>query len=212
MDIFSLFQGILLGFSISAPVGPTSMLCIRKTVQFGRLSGFFSGLGAAVADVFYAMIAVFGLTLISDLLWRSQFWICLFGGAFLLYLGLKTFFTKAATDPQTDHPPKKTLARDFLSTFFLTLSNPLTVLSFIAIFAALGISRLSQGNLGAISTIIGVFLGSILWWLFLSEAVAFFRKKLSPRIIHRINQTTGLLIAAFGIGAWASLCWIFSHG
>src|SRR5262245_29758963 len=124
MEISFFIKGIILGFSIAAPVGPIGILCVRKTLQFGRLSGFFSGLGAAAADTVYGIIAAFGLTFISNLLLAGQFWLRLLGGLFLIYLGLKTFLSK---------PPKpenalshKTLVGDFVSTFFLTMTNPMT--------------------------------------------------------------------------------------
>ena len=131
MNLF--LKGIILGFSIAAPVGPIGILCIRKTLQFGRFSGLFSGLGAAVADTIFAVIAAFGLTLISDALLAGQFWLRLVGGAFLLYLGWKTFFTKVLDKSQKISHTN--LLHDFISTFFLTITNPMTILAFIAIFA-----------------------------------------------------------------------------
>ena len=94
MEIGFFLKGIVLGFSIAAPVGPIGILCIRRTLQFGRFSGLFSGLGAAAADVVYAVIAAFGLTFISNFLIAGQFWFQLIGGFFLIYLGWKTFFGK----------------------------------------------------------------------------------------------------------------------
>lgn len=204
MDI--LFKGMLLGFSIAAPVGPIGVLCIRKTVQFGRFSGLCSGLGAAAADVLYAMIAAFGLTLVSDFLLQGQFWLRLAGGGFLLYLGLKTFFS-STSEPGAEEASRKTLFADFLYTFFLTLTNPLTILSFLAVFAGFGLTNLSEGYAGAIRLVFGVFIGSALWWLLLSEGVTLFRKKVSKQIMGWINRTAGILISAFGLAAWASLCW-----
>ena len=93
--MFFLIKGIVLGFSIAAPVGPIGILCIRKTLQYGRLSGFFSGLGAALADMIYGSIAAFGLTIISNALLAFQFWLRLSGGIFLVYLGIKTCFSKS---------------------------------------------------------------------------------------------------------------------
>ncbi len=202
----SLFNGMLLGFSIAVPVGPIGVLCIRKTIQFGRLSGFCSGLGAAAADVLYAMIAAFGLTLVSDFLLQEHFWLRLAGGGFLIYLGLKTFFSKTA-EPGAEGALRKTLLADFLSTFFLTLTNPMTILSFLAVFGALGLTSFSEGYAGAIRLVFGVFIGSAIWWLLLSEGVTLFRKKLSKQVMKWINRTAGILISAFGLAAWTSLCW-----
>ena len=203
----TLFKGMLLGFAIAAPVGPIGVLCIRRTVQFGRFSGLFTGLGAAIADLLYAAVAALGITLVSDFLIQGQFWLRLTGGIFLLYLGLKTFFsaTPDGSEKSTSH---NSLYADFFSTFFLTLTNPLTIISFLAVFAALGLSSgLDEGYTGAIFLLIGVFCGSSLWWLLLSEGVTFFRKKVSHRVMGWINRIAGILICLFGVAAWISLCW-----
>lgn len=179
MEISFLLKGIILGFSIAAPVGPIGILCIRKTLQFGRFSGLFSGLGAAVADVIYAIIAAFGLTFISNFLMAGQFWLRLIGGGFLLYLGWKTFFAKVSD--KTKEISHTTLLNDFVSTFFLTITNPMTILSFLAVFAGLGLSSIQGSYLEAAVLVVGVFLGSAAWWLLLSEGVTLFRKRSATR-------------------------------
>jgi threonine/homoserine/homoserine lactone efflux protein len=196
-------KGLILGFSIAAPVGPIGILCIRRTLQFGRLSGFFSGLGAAAADCIYGIIAAFGLTLISNLLIANQFWLHLIGGIFLLYLGVKTAVAKAqeVTHSGVSH---KTLLSDFISTFFLTITNPMTILSFLAVFAGLGLS--STGSYAdSIVLVLGIFLGSAFWWLLLSEGVTFFRKKMSQKIMIWINRCAGVIIIGFGIASLLSM-------
>ncbi len=125
MEFSFLTKGIILGFSMAAPVGPIGILSIRKTLQFGRLSGFFSGLGAAVADTIYGVIAAFGLTLISNVLLAGQFWLRLIRGAFLIYLGLKTFIAKPTK--KTTEVSHKNFSNDFISTFFLIITNPMTI-------------------------------------------------------------------------------------
>lgn len=196
MDQNFFIKGIILGFSIAAPVGPIGILCIRKTLQFGRLSGFFSGLGAAIADTIYGIISAFGLTLISDFLIAGRFWLHILGGVFLLFLGGKTFLAKPLeSNKAISH---KTLLGDFISTLFLTLANPLTILSFVAVFAGLGLSE-DQGS--APILVLGVFLGSTLWWLILSEGVTLFRKKISQKVMIWINRIAGIVIIGFGIAA-----------
>ena len=200
---FDLFlKGIILGFSIAAPVGPIGILCVRKTLQFGRFSGLFSGLGAAFADSVYAIIAAFGLTMISNFLLAGQFWFRLIGGVFLLYLGWKTFVAKAATDSK--QVPHTTLLNDFISTFFLTITNPMTILSFLAVFAGLGLSSVHGDYLQAGGLVLGVFLGSALWWLLLSEGVTMFRKKVSEKVMIWINRIAGVIILGFGVSALLS--------
>jgi threonine/homoserine/homoserine lactone efflux protein len=196
-----LIKGIILGFAIAAPVGPIGVLCIRRTLEYGRWSGLCSGLGAAIADVIYGMIAVLGLGALSDFLISGQFWLQLIGGIFLVYLGGRTFFTKP--QEKTAHVTHGSLIKDFISTFLLTLTNPMTILSYLAIFAGLGISQtagetLDQGGW----LILGVFLGSALWWMILSEGVTLFRKKASHRVMLWVNRIAGLVIMGFGLAAF----------
>jgi threonine/homoserine/homoserine lactone efflux protein len=201
---WSLFiKGVVLGFSIAAPVGPIGILCIRRTLQYGRFAGFFSGLGAATADTIYACIAAFGLTFISNFLVAWQFWLHLVGGMFLLYLGWKTFCVKAGE--RTKEIAHTSLLGDFVSTFFLTLTNPLTILSFLAIFAALGISSSENSYLEAFALILGVFFGSGVWWLILCEGVTLFRKKVSEKVMRWINRCAGMTIIGFGIAVLISI-------
>ncbi len=196
-------KGIALGLAIAAPVGPIGVLCIRKTLEFGRLSGLFSGLGAACADTIYAVIAAFGLTIIANFLLEEHFWFRLAGGLFLLYLGWKTF--SAMPNPQTKNLSHTTLINDFFSTFFLTLTNPMTILAFLAVFASLGLSDIEGDYIQAGELVCGVFLGSALWWLILSEGVTLFRKKISQETMEWINRTAGTIIMGFGIITLLSL-------
>lgn len=197
MILSALLKGLLLGFSMAAAIGPIAILCIRKTIQFGRLSGFFSGLGAALADSVFAVISVFGVTLISDFFLGHQTWIAILGGGFLIYIGIKTFLSKPMeTTKEITH---KTLLNDFVTTFLLTLSNPLTIVFFMAVFVGFGLGKIDGGYLPALFLVIGVFLGSTLWWIILTEAVALFRKKVSPKSMRWINRVAGVIIALFGI-------------
>jgi threonine/homoserine/homoserine lactone efflux protein len=196
-------KGLILGFSIAAPVGPIGILCIRRTLQFGRLSGFFSGLGAAVADAFYAVIAAFGLTLVSNFLAAGQFWLRLIGGTFLLYLGWKTFFAKPHKN--SEKASHTNLFNDFISTLLLTFTNPMTIFSFLAIFAGFGLSSIQGDYTQASTLVLGVFLGSAFWWLLLSEGVTLFHKKISQTVMQLINRTAGIMIAAFGLASLLTL-------
>jgi threonine/homoserine/homoserine lactone efflux protein len=196
-------KGMVLGFSIAAPVGPIGILCIRKTLQYGRLSGLFSGLGAAVADAIYAVIAAFGLTFIANFLLAGQFWLGLIGGIFLLYLGWKTFIAKPIAQSKTI--AHTTLWNDFISTFFLTITNPMTILSFLAIFAGLGLSNVQGDYFQASALVFGVFVGSAIWWLSLSEGVTLFRKKVSQKVMTWINRLAGIIIFGFAVGILLNL-------
>jgi threonine/homoserine/homoserine lactone efflux protein len=199
-------KGLILGFSIAAPVGPIGILCIRKTLEFGRLSGLCSGLGAACADTIYAIIAAFGLTVAANLLLTGQLWLHALGGLFLLYLGWKTF----SSEPKSisENSSHTTLINDFLSTFVLTLTNPMTIFSFIAVFAGIGLSSIKGNFFQASLLVLGVFLGSALWWLTLSEGITLFRKRISKAIMKWINRIAGLIIIGFGVAALCNLLFL----
>jgi len=203
MDFDFFLKGVILGFSIAAPVGPIGVLCIRKTLQFGGYSGFISGLGAAFADAIYAVIAAFGLTFISNFLLTGKLWIHLVGGGFLLYLGWSTFIAKPA--PESKETSHMSFLGDFISTFFLTITSPMTILAFLAIFAGLGLSCDPGEYLKAGQLVLGVFIGSALWWLILSGGVTLFRKRVSPKVMTWINRIAGLIIFSFGVAALISI-------
>jgi len=167
MSLIYLYTGLLLGFSVAAPVGPIGILCINRTINKNFTSGFVSGLGAATADLLYGLIAAFGLTVISTFLIDQKFWIQLAGLVFLIYLGIKTIIRKDH-DIEFKQSTDKGLIKDYLSTLILTITNPVTILFFIAVFAGLGLSNSINGLDSALQLIFGVFMGSCLWWLFLS--------------------------------------------
>jgi len=197
MNMSLLLRGILIGFSIAAPVGPIGVLCIRRTLAEGRLSGLVSGLGAATADAIYGCIAGFGLTFISGFLISQQLWLRLLGGAFLCYLGIKTFIAKPA---QQATPSKGAgLAGAYVSTFFLTLTNPVTILAFMAIFAGVGIANAGGDYASAGMLVLGVFIGSGLWWLTLSGGVGLLKAKFTPQIMQWVNWGSGAVITVFGV-------------
>jgi len=178
VDLPLFARGAAIGFSIAAPVGPIGVLCIRRTLADGRAAGFVSGLGAAAADAVYGGIAGFGLTAISSLLLTRQGVLRLIGGAFLCYLGARTFFSRPA--PGGTSLSGAGLTRGFGSTFLLTLTNPTTILSFAAVFAGLGAVGPTRGLGSAVTLVSGVFLGSALWWLTLSLGVGVLRARLTP--------------------------------
>lgn len=203
MPLNLFLKGLIIGFSIAAPVGPIGVLCMRRTLADGRIAGFVSGLGAATADAIYGCVAGFGLTFISNFLIRQQFAFRLIGGGFLCYLGVKTFAAK--TSLKATPAEGNRLAAGYASTFFLTLTNPMTILSFAAVFAGLGLGETGGNYLSAGALVSGVFVGSTLWWLFLSGGVAIFRSRVSEQGLRRVNRLAGAIIAAFGLAAFWSL-------
>jgi threonine/homoserine/homoserine lactone efflux protein len=197
----SLFlRGMLIGLSIAAPVGPIGVLCIRRTLADGKLMGFLSGMGAASADMVYGAIAAFGLSIVTDTLVNNTFWFRVIGGVFLLYLGIKTFMERPA-----DHAAQSNRSGYFgayLSTFFLTITNPMTILSFAAIFAG---TMLAQQTSSPLLIVAGVFSGSATWWLALSFGVGLMRDRMTSNYMVWINRISGMIITAFGIAALVSL-------
>jgi threonine/homoserine/homoserine lactone efflux protein len=203
IDLGFLFRGLAIGLSIAAPVGPIGVLCIRRTLAEGRASGLVSGLGAATADGLYGCVAGFGLTFISSLLIGQQVWIRLVGGAFLCYLGARTLLARPGE--QAALARGSGLVGAYASTFVLTLTNPMTILSFAAIFAGLGLAA-GGGSYGTAGILVlGVFLGSSLWWLILSGGVSLFRTRFGPRALRWVNSISGLVITGFGLVALLSL-------
>jgi threonine/homoserine/homoserine lactone efflux protein len=196
MSIPLFLQGLIIGFSIAAPVGPIGILCIRRTLTEGRASGFFSGMGAATADAFYGCVAGFGLTVISAFLIEQRFWLQVVGGIFLCYLGARTL----RSQPATEAAPAggNGLLASYVSTFFLTITNPMTILSFAAIFAGLGVVAAGGDLAAACWLVVGVFLGSAAWWLFLSMGVSLLREKVNSTALRWVNQISGVILLSFG--------------
>ena len=203
MDVSLFLRGLLIGFSIAAPVGPIGVLCIRRTLADGRASGLVSGLGAATSDAFYGCVAGFGLTLISSFLVDQKMWLSLLGGLFLLYLGTKTLLSKPA-EKEADIQQSGLLG-SYLSTLVLTLTNPMTILSFVAIFAGLGLANTNGSYESAFILVLGVFLGSAAWWLLLSGGVGLFRERFNAKGLLWVNRISGFVITAFGIVALGNL-------
>ena len=198
MDPELFARGIILGFTIAAAVGPISLLVIRRTLAEGRVVGLVSGLGVATADGTYGAIAAFGLGAITDLLVGGQRLLGLVGGVFLLWLAWQTARAEP-TEPAATPERRGGLAGAYLSTLGLTLTNPMTILSFAALFAGLGID---PGNVaGAASLTLGVFLGSAAWWVVLTVVVGALRSKVTRAWLGRINVVSGIVIGVFALVA-----------
>jgi threonine/homoserine/homoserine lactone efflux protein len=191
-------QGALIGLSIAAPVGPIALLCIRRTLAHGRLAGFISGLGAATADGLYGAIAGFGLSFLSQSLLEHQQWLRILGGLYLCYLGTRIFLSKVAE--RTIEQNRKGLAGAYASTFLLTITNPVTIIAFLAVFAGLGVTAGGDPR-DAGELVAGVFLGSASWWLTLALGVGLLRTRITPAILLWVNRLAGALIAGFGVFA-----------
>lgn len=202
MSALLFMKGLLLGFSIAAPVGPIGVLCIRRTLAGGMASGFVTGLGTATADALYGLVAALGLTAVAAFLVDHQPVLRLGGGLFLCYLGWSSF--RALPAAQAAEAGSGTLWLDYASSFALTLANPLTILSFVAVFAGIGVGA-GENLAGAGLIVLGVFTGSLLWWLILSGITAFFRTGLGPARLIWVNRLSGAVITAFGLACLLSL-------
>lgn len=200
----SFLKGLAFGFLLAATVGPMWILCFRRTLAHGRLFGFVSGMGVATADALYGSMAAFGLTAVSGFLLAQKFWLAAIGGAFLCWLGVKTLLSHPGDRPAD--VPAGSLAVAYTSTFALTLTNPATILAFVAIFAGLGLAA-SASYAEAALVVLGVVIGSAFWWTMLAVGAGWLRKRAGPRLLRAINIVAGVSILAFGIHTLGSLLW-----
>lgn len=205
MPVGFFIKGLIIGFSIAAPVGPIGVLCIQRTMAGGRVAGLATGMGAATADAIYGCIAGFGLSFISQFLINQQLWLKLGGGLFLGYLGLRTVLSKPKTDDL--QAGNQGLLPAYLSTFFLTLTNPMTILSFTAIFAGLGLATGTGNYASALTLVAGVFLGSASWWLLLTSGVGLLWKQPGPTFGRWVNRISGAVLIIFAIVSLVSMIW-----
>lgn len=198
MDLVFLLKGIIIGFIASIPLGPVGVLTVQRTLNKGRLSGVFSGMGAAVVDTLYAIIAVMGLSYVIHFIEEQQIYFQLIGGIVLIALGMRIFYTNPVRQLRRQMRKKNNIIEDFFSVVLLTLSNPLAIFLFIAGFAGIGVMTTSLNNLMSFLIIGGVFIGALLWWAFLSYVVDLFRKHFRLKQMWWINKIAGMAIFVFG--------------
>ncbi|KPQ20672.1 Threonine/homoserine/homoserine lactone efflux protein [Halomonas sp. HL-93] len=194
-----LTQSIAIGFMIAAPVGPIGLLCMQRTLADGWKLGFITGLGAASADLLYGILGALGFAAIISLLSTSLLWLSIAGGVILIYLGVSAAKNKTNHSAKNKNPHSPLKA--YLTTFFLTLSNPMTIFAFIAIFSAIVPNGNSPTDIGLVKLSIiclGVFLGSMAWWVFLTSAVYFLAAKINESKIKTVSCLAGVSIALFG--------------
>lgn len=198
-------KALLVGLSIAVPVGPIGLLAIHRTLDQGLRAGLATGLGAACADACYGALGAWGVALVVDALVGARLWLAVGGSALLLWMAWRSWRTPPAARA-APLPSRRELLHCFAGTFLLTLSNPLTILSFIAVFGALG-GQAGEGR-AALPMVAGVFLGSALWWLVLALCVARVRGRFDAAWRRRVAKGAGLLLAGFalwqGVGAWMS--------
>jgi len=199
-------RAVLIGLSIAAPVGPIGVLCIRRSLAEGARAGFASGLGAASADAVYGSLAAFGLTAVSQYLIEQQGPIRLVGGLILLVVGSRAFLAAPIEGIGGPEPLAASgIPAAYASAFALTITNPMTIVSFAAVFAGLGLDVVRGDYAAAAVLVLGVFTGSVLWWLTLSSVAGLLRRRIGVGALRWINRASGIVIAVFGISILMSL-------
>jgi putative LysE/RhtB family amino acid efflux pump len=192
-----LAQGGAIGFLVAAAIGPIAMLCIRTTLERGRIAGIAAGMGVAVADTIYAAIGAYGISFVGAALSSGETWLKLVGGIVLIGFGIYLARKQPATAAQEQEVPKS-LTADFLMTLGLTLTNPMTILSFAGLFA--GVSGLRGFPLSEIpALLLGVFAGSAVWWLALAFVIGLIRHRISSTTMLWINRGSAAAIIGFGL-------------
>lgn len=192
-----LLKGAIIGFSLAAPIGPVGIMCIRRTLTHGHLRGFVSGLGAATADSVYAIVAAFGITLISNFVTEHEYSIRLIGGILLVLLGFRTLLVHPK-----EREPKNGLnghASAYVTMFLLTFTNPMTLFAFAVVFAGIGAGSAVGNTLTASFLVAGVFLGSATWFLFITTAVHVYKDKFKLWGLKVVNVIAGSFILLCGI-------------
>ncbi len=203
MTLLFLLKGIIVGFTASVPLGPIGVLCIQRTLNRGRMAGFVSGLGAALSDTIYAIVAGFGLSFVMNVVQEQMFWLQLGGGIVLLGMGIRIFLSNPATQLRKQKKKKNTtLIQDFVSTFLITVTNPLAIFLFVAAFSMVGSDKQLDKQL---LLICGVFIGAAAWWLTLTSLVGLFRRKINLRRLYWINKIAGSTIVVLVVIALATL-------
>ncbi len=202
-----IWKGIIVGLSASIPLGPIGVLCIQRTLNKGRVSGFISGLGAAAADGLFAIIAGFGISIIIDSVVEYQLYLKLIGGIILFVLGVRLLYANPAVDLRRQlKKKKKGLFGDFLSIFILTVSNPIGIFVFVAVFAGFNLVG-KESSISVIILVLGVITGAALWWFSLSGLVSIFRNRFRLRKLLLVNRVAGVLVIAFGFFVIATIFW-----
>lgn len=194
-----LLKGIMIGLLVSIPLGPIGVICIQRTINKGRLSGFFSGIGAASADTIFAAVAGFSLTFIINFIEEKQRILEVIGGIIIILLGIKTFYTNPVNQLKRHKKKKNKLIEDFISVLLLTITNPFAIFLFVGMFAALGLAYNGENMALSLITIGGVFLGGTLWWFTLSSLVNMFRHKFRLKQLLWINKIAGAIIFILGL-------------
>jgi len=203
MDLIYFIKGFIVGVIITAPVGPVGALVVQRTINNGRMTGIVSGIGSAVGDAIYGAIVAFGLTFISDILISKEAWVHIIGGIILFVFGVRVYFSK----PPSYDEDRNGFSHfgNFGSAFLLTLSNPMVILSILALFAILGIAKPADYYRTAGILVFGIFAGCAVLWILLCYFISNLRGRIGERGLTLVNKITGIIILACGAYAFISL-------
>jgi threonine/homoserine/homoserine lactone efflux protein len=207
MDFIYLIKGFIIGFVLPIPLGPAGILCIRRTIAQGKLHGFLTGLSAALTDTMFSIVAAFGITLVSNFIYQHQHEIRVIGGIILFALGYRTLRPRPIRETEIPHGTAPVLS--FFSTFLVTLTNPMTVFAFAAIFVTIGVADLIHNHTSAGLLVAGVFAGSLSWFSLLTVLSSTFKVNIASNSLPLLNKITGSLLVLFGFIALMSGLGIF---
>ncbi|UCG27265.1 MAG: LysE family translocator [Bacteroidales bacterium] len=210
MELSLFVKGILIGLAVSVPLGPMGLLAVQRTLNKGRTSGFMSGLGIATADTIFALIAAIGLTFIINFLNEQKLYFQILGGLVILMVGFRIFIANPVKQLRANRIKRIRPVEEFISILLLALSNPLTILMFVAVFAGFKLSGDLNHFGSTFYVVTGIFLGASLSWFFISTIITRFRKRFRLRTIFWFNKLSGSVIFIFGLAAIFSL--LLSHG
>jgi threonine/homoserine/homoserine lactone efflux protein len=203
-DLMLFLRGVAIGFAIAAPIGPVGILCIRKALADGRAAAFVAGMGAAMADTIFGAACALGIGALSELMAAHYVTLKVVGGVFMLVLGARTW-AQAAFEVEPGPGGGPGMAKDFVSTFLITITNPGTILGVMGVFAAVGASVRPETMARSSLLIAGVFFGSTLWWTVLSGLASAVRAKFTPERVRLFNHVSGAILMVFGVAALGSL-------
>ena len=210
-NVTQVFIGAVIGILVAAPIGPVNLICVQRTLAYGSLNGFFSGLGGAVGDCVFAAISAFGLTAVAQLIEGYSIPLKLVGGLILIGYGIYNFRAQV-TDPREGCPVEtkaegdSTLGAAIAGTFALTITNPATLIGFAALFAAFGSIYGQEASFGAATAaVLGVFIGSTIWWFAITTLTGTFHRHIDEKAMRRINHISGVIVVIFGVVVLADL-------
>ncbi len=195
----TLLKGFIVGLGASIPLGPLGVLCVQKTLSKGRNSGFITGLGASFSDTLYAAISLLGLAFIENLIDKNRDMVMIIGGAIIIYIGIRIFFTNPIKQIRQKNTNKKHV-QDFVEAFLMTVTNPGSIFLILGLLAAVGININDNAVRPSVTFILlGVFLGTVTWWFSLSTGINLFRKKFRIRQLVMINRISGTVMGVLGV-------------